>query len=109
MEKRSSRRLAGTLGVLVALGLAGAGVAAAGGGTGSTGSSRLDDGKQLLPQAGISEAQAIAAAQTAAHGALDEVDLESYHGRLAFNVDVGASDVKVDAHTGDVLAADADD
>ena len=71
--------------------------------------SRLDDGKQFLPQAKITEQEAIAAAQSRASGPLDEVDLEHYHGRLVWNVDVGASDVKVDATTGDVLAVDRDD
>lgn len=69
----------------------------------------LDDGKDLLPQARISLAQAIEAAQTAASGDVDEVDLEYYDGKLVFNVDVGNSDVKVDATTGAVVAADADD
>jgi uncharacterized membrane protein YkoI len=84
------------------------GVAAASGATGG-GSSRLDDGKDLLPQAKISEAQAIAAAQGAASGALDEVDLEHAAGRLVWNVDVGGSDVKVDAVTGAVVSTSQDD
>jgi uncharacterized membrane protein YkoI len=71
--------------------------------------SRLDDGKALLGQAKITEQDAIAAAQGAASGALNEVDLEHYEGRLVFNVDVGAKDVKVDATTGEVLAAPQDD
>jgi uncharacterized membrane protein YkoI len=69
----------------------------------------LDDGKDLLPQAKITEQQAIAAAQQAASGDLNEVDLERYDGKLVFNVDVGSKDVKVDASNGDVLAAPADD
>lgn len=69
----------------------------------------LDDGKELLPKAGITLEQAIAAAQTAASGAVDEVDLVYYNGILVFNVDVGDKDVKVDARTGVVLAATADD
>ena len=71
--------------------------------------SRLDDGKDLAGQAGITERQAIAAARGAASGALNEVDLEHRGGRLVYNVDVGAKDVKVDAGTGDVVAVDADD
>jgi uncharacterized membrane protein YkoI len=51
---------------------------------------------------------AIAAAQTGASGALNEVDLEHYAGPLGWNVDVGAKDVKVDASTGAVLAAGTD-
>jgi uncharacterized membrane protein YkoI len=81
------------------------GVAAAGATTGS----RMDDGKDLLPQAKISEQQAISAAQTAASGSLNEVDLEQYTGKLVFNVDVGGHDVKVDASNGDVLASPQDD
>ena len=71
--------------------------------------SRLDDGANLLPQAKITEAEAIKAAQTAASGPLNEVDLEDYQGHLVFNVDVGSHDVKVDASNGDVLAAPVDD
>jgi uncharacterized membrane protein YkoI len=89
-----------------AVGLGAVGVAwSAGGG----GASRLDDGKDLLPQAGITEQQAIAAARTAASGALDEVDLEHAGKRLVFNVDVGSADVKVDAATGEVVRVDHDD
>jgi uncharacterized membrane protein YkoI len=71
--------------------------------------SRLDDGADLLLQASITESEAIKAAQTAASGPLNEVDLEDYQGHLVFNVDVGAHDVKVDASTGTVLAAPVDD
>jgi uncharacterized membrane protein YkoI len=44
--------------------------------------SRLDDGKSMLSESKISEQQAIAAGQTAVSGALNEVDLEHYQGRL---------------------------
>ena len=70
---------------------------------------RLDDGKDLLPQARVTEQQAIRAAQSAASGGLDEVDLEQDHGRLVFNVDVGGKDVKVDAADGRVLGVGSDD
>lgn len=69
----------------------------------------IDDGKNLLPQAGISLDQAIQAAQSAASGPIGEVDLEHFDGRLVFNVDVGAHDVKVDAATGNVLSANGTD
>ena len=52
---------------------------------------------------------ALAAAQRSASGALNEADLERYQGRLVFNVDVGSSDVKVDASNGNVLSAVSDD
>jgi uncharacterized membrane protein YkoI len=83
----------------------GVGVATAANGSSSPSGSRLDDGKQYLPQATISEQQAIAAAQQAATGGLNEVDLEHYNGRLVWNVDVGPNDVKVDAASGQVLDA----
>jgi uncharacterized membrane protein YkoI len=90
-----------------AVGLAGA--VGVGWAAGSGGGSRLDDGKDLLAQAQITEQQAIVAAQAAASGALNEVDLEHRGGRLVFNVDVGRHDVKVDAATGQVVAVDTDD
>ena len=76
---------------------------------GAAAASRLDDGKDLLPKAKITEQQAIAAAQKAATGDLNEVDLEYKDGTLVFNVDVGKKDVKVDASNGNVLAVDQDD
>jgi hypothetical protein len=100
-------RAAAALVALAALGAGG--VAFASGGSMSPGGSRLDDGKQYLPQAKVGEQDAIAAAQRAASGDLNEVDLEHYRGRLAWNVDVGSKDVKVDAQTGEVLDAGSDD
>jgi len=72
-------------------------------------SGTLDDGKDLLPQAGITVDQAIAAAQAAASGPVGEIDLEHYQGKIVFNVDVGDKDVKVEAADGSILAADSDD
>lgn len=69
----------------------------------------IDDGAELLPQANITLEEAIAAAQEAASGALGEVDLEYYEGRLVFNVDIGDKDVKVDASNGDTLGWIQDD
>jgi uncharacterized membrane protein YkoI len=94
---------------VAALAVAAGGTAAVAASGSSTPASRLDDGKALLPQAKVTEAQAIAAAQKAASGDLDEVDLEHADGRLVWNVDVGASDVRVDASTGQVVSAIADD
>ena len=88
---------------------AGLGVVGVGWAAGGSGGSRLDDGSDLLPQAKVSERQAIAAAQTAASGALNEVDLEYAGGRLVWNVDVGDADVKVDAATAKVVRVDHDD
>jgi uncharacterized membrane protein YkoI len=69
----------------------------------------LDDGKELLPQTTLTVEQAVKAAQSAATGAVGEVDLEHFHGRLVFNVDIGDKDVKVDAENGNVLSDDSDD
>src|SRR4051812_18990621 len=74
--------------VVACLAIGGTGVVAASRGSGenagsaSAGTSRLDDGKNLLPQARITEEQAITAAQSAASGSLNEVDVENYNGHL---------------------------
>ena len=70
---------------------------------------QIDDGAELLPLASITLEEAIAAAQEAESGALGEVDLEYYGGKLVFNVDIGDKDVKVDASNGDVLGWVQDD
>jgi uncharacterized membrane protein YkoI len=103
------KRILATVTGAAALGLAGVALASGGGHGAASPASRLDDGKDLLPQAKVTEQQAIAAAQGAATGALNEVDLEHRAGTLVFNVDVGSSDVKVDATTGKVVAVDHDD
>jgi uncharacterized membrane protein YkoI len=102
----TKRNIAGAAVLALALGAATTAFAS---GHGTSGGSRLDDGKDLLPQAKITEAQAIQAAQARASGGLDEVDLERAGGKLVFNVDVGDHDVKVDANTGDVVRVDGDD
>ena len=99
-------------GGIAAVALAGAaviGYQAFPGGASAGQAGALDDGKELMPKATITLPQAIAAAQTAATGALDEVDLEYFNGTLVYTVDVGSKDVKVDAATGAVLDASADD
>jgi uncharacterized membrane protein YkoI len=62
----------------------------------------LDDGKDLLPQATITLAQANAAALHATSGALGQVDLERYQGRVVYKVDVGDKEVRVDAGDGTI-------
>jgi uncharacterized membrane protein YkoI len=64
----------------------------------------LDDGKDLLPQASVPLASAVATAQQAATGALGQVDLERYHGSVIYMVDVGNREVRVDATSGTVVA-----
>jgi uncharacterized membrane protein YkoI len=104
------RRITAVVALVAALGVAATAVASGGHHRARAATaSRLDDGNDLLPQATITEAQAIAAAKTAASGALNEVDLEHVGGRLVFNVDVGNHDVKVDAANGRVVSVDQDD
>jgi uncharacterized membrane protein YkoI len=64
----------------------------------------LDDGKELLPQTKITLAEAIAAAQRAAGGALGQVDLERAGGRVVYTVDVGDQEVRVDALDGSIAS-----
>jgi uncharacterized membrane protein YkoI len=103
------KQILGAVAGLAALGAAASVALASGSDGGAAGGSRLDDGKDLLPQAAITEQEAIKAAQGAAQGDLNEVDLEHSSGKLVFNVDVGSSDVKVDAGSGKVLSAQQDD
>jgi uncharacterized membrane protein YkoI len=64
----------------------------------------LDDGKDLLPQATITLAQANAAALRATSGALGQVDLERHNGRVVYKVDVGDKEVRVDAGDGTIAS-----
>jgi uncharacterized membrane protein YkoI len=64
----------------------------------------LDDGQDLLPRTSVPLANAVAAAQQAANGALGQVDLEHFRGGIVFMVDVGNREVRVDATSGKVVA-----
>jgi hypothetical protein len=76
----------------------------------ATGGTHIDDGARLLPKTKISIAQAVAASSaTVRVGRVHEVDLEYFRHVLVFNVDVGHTDVAVDASTGQVLAVRAND
>ena len=98
------------LAVIAIVALGGAGVAIASSVTSAkVPPGTIDDGAELLPLASITLEEAIAAAQEAESGALGEVDLEYYEGRLVFNVDIGMWDVKVDAIDGSVLGKVSDD
>jgi uncharacterized membrane protein YkoI len=63
----------------------------------------LDDGKDLLPQATVSLAEANATAQRVAEGGLGQVDLEHFGDRVVYAVDVGSQEVRVDAQSGIVV------
>ena len=102
------RKHAGIVALVPALGATMSGAIAVAATTGG-GPGRLDDGAVLQSKAAIGVEDAIRAAQTAATGKLHEVDLEYRDGNLVYNVDVGASDVKVDAAGGAVVGVDKDD
>lgn len=106
MKKRLTKIVLG-LAALAAFALGGAAIAAGGGDSAQPGT--IDDGGALLPKAGIAVDEAIAAAKSSASGEIGEVDLEYEHSTLVYNVDVGRSDVKVDASDGSVVGAKQDD
>jgi uncharacterized membrane protein YkoI len=106
-----SRRFVIVAIALAAIALIGGATLAVGGGSGliwddghyaKPGS--LDDGKELLPQATIPLAQAVATARHAATGQLGQVDLEHFGTRIVYMVDVGNQEVRVDAANGTVVA-----
>ena len=66
----------------------------------------LDDGAHLIDQATISLETVTLAALGAGYGSVGEVDLETYHGALVFNLDIGNADVKVVASNGAILDKD---
>ena len=107
---RAKIRLFGTLFLVAIVVAAVIGVSAAAASKNSQASpGEIDDGAELLIQASISLEDAISVAQDWAEGPLGEVDIEMHQGRLVFNVDIGASDVKVDAANGAVLGQVSDD
>lgn len=70
----------------------------------------VDDGRGLLDQATISLDDAIATAQSVASGPLDhEVDLDREGDRLVYEIEIGNTEVKVDANDGSIVNTDAND
>lgn len=68
---------------------------------------QLSDGQDLLPKAGITLDQAVAAATGAAQGTLGDVELKDDNGTLVFDVQVGDQDVTIDAANGSVISVQA--
>ena len=65
----------------------------------------LDDGRAHLRDANLTFEEARAIAQQAVPGAsIDEIDLEHVNGKLVFEVDAGAKNVKIDAKSGKVIS-----
>jgi uncharacterized membrane protein YkoI len=63
----------------------------------------LDDGKELVGQTSTALPTAVATARQVASGALGQVDLEHFRGRIVYTVDVGDQEVRVDAGSGEVV------
>jgi len=68
----------------------------------------LTKGNGLLPQAAVTLDQAISIAQSKVSGTIGEVKLKNKHG-LQYTVDIGQSEVKIDATSGAVLSVAAED
>lgn len=99
---------AATLGVVLALALvATLSVRTVRGDDGSNG--QLDEGSELLSEASISVEEAVAIAQAAGSGSTGDVELERSGGQLVYEVEVGQTDVYIDAMTGEVLGTDPED
>jgi uncharacterized membrane protein YkoI len=70
---------------------------------------RLEEGSELAAEATVSVEDAIAVAQTAATGPVGDVELDRSGDILAYEIEIGESDVYVDAQTGELLSAEQDD
>lgn len=70
---------------------------------------RLDEGSELASEASVSLDEAIAIAQTAASGTAGDAELERRAEQLIYEIEVGETDVYVDATTGEVLGTDQDE
>lgn len=73
------------------------------------GTGQLGDGAELLSQASISVDEAIAAAQSTAQGPIGDVELENYQDKLVFIIEIGTTDVRVDALSGAIVETTPDD
>lgn len=97
---------AATLGVAVAIGLiAVLSVQVAFGDEDNDG---LDDGSHLQSEAAISVDEAIAIAEGEASGPIDDIELEQGRDGLFYEIEVGETDVYVNAEDGSVLSVDED-
>ena len=69
---------------------------------------RLEEGSELVEEATVSVEDAIAIAQSAASGSVDDVELERSNGVLVYEIEIGESDIYVDARSGALLSAEHD-
>lgn len=84
-------------------------VAISAGGVDALGSNQLEDGQELEAEADLSVDEAIEIARGEADGNIDDVELERNGDRLVYEIEVGESDVYVDANDGTVLYVEHDD
>jgi len=74
-----------------------------------TAQGQLGTAQEQLGTPGITFGQAAAAAEAHLNdGSASEVELESKAGQLIYTVEIGASEVRVDAMSGEVLGVDSD-
>lgn len=70
---------------------------------------RLEEGSELISEAAISVDEAISIAEAEASGIAEDAELERQGDRLVFEIEVGETDVYIDANDGSVLSVDGDD
>ncbi len=71
-------------------------------------SGRLEEGRELVSEASISVDEAISIAESEAAGRAEDIELERQGTRLVYEIEVGETDVYIDADDGSVLAVDND-
>ena len=69
----------------------------------------VEEGQQLLDGQSISVEEAIAAAQNEATGAVDDVEIERRGDRVVYDIEIGETDVVVDAGDGSIVSVREDD
>jgi len=73
------------------------------------GNGRLEEGSELVSEASLSVDEAISIAESEASGTAEDAELERQGDRLVYEIEVGETDVYIDANDGSVLAVDSDD
>lgn len=97
---------AATLGVAVAIGLIA--VLSVQVAFGNDDDGELDEASHLQSEAAISVDEAIAIAEAEASGTVDDVELEQGRNGLFYEIEVGETDIYVNAEDGSVLSVDED-
>ena len=69
----------------------------------------VDEGQQLLDGDAISVEEAIAAAQDEASGPVDDVEIERRGDQTIYDIEIGSTNVVVDASNGSIVSVKQDD